>query len=366
MKKTVLVVPNYTHFGPSKDINRDSFLLVFKSFIENTSTDVIYHLPYPHNNRPGIINKFEHPNVEMFDMGHLTSFAPKMRVDYPYRFFQRMLQDYEYDYIWSHLPEWTNGIAVTRIYNKTQPIYGYCHWWEIKENGARDKNSFINNIQGILQMKTCGVNSKWVKKLVLKRAKDYFNDDVISKLDTIIQPHYLGCDPYKKGKEKTPSILFNHRDDDYTGAEWFFKEITKIWDKYKNFEVLTTLKDRQEPWVRYVGNSDRDIYLNNISEAVFGVGAFKNYSAWSMSVTDGLSVGVPYLLPKGLCYEEMVKSSCHLYEDREELLMLLDMLFGGRLDMSSGGFNVDKIKSDVSRLQWKNVLKGWDVPWLKI
>jgi hypothetical protein len=51
-------------------------------------------------------------------------------------------------------------------------------------------------------------------------------------------------------------------------------------------------------------------------------------------------------------------------KDREELLMLLDMLFGGRLDMSSGGFNVDKIKSDVSRLQWKNVLKGWDVPWL--
>jgi hypothetical protein len=61
-----------------------------------------------------------------------------------------------------------------------------------------------------------------------------------------------------------------------------------------------------------VGNSDRDIYLNNISEAVFGVGAFKNYSAWSMSVTDGLSVGVPYLLPKGLCYEEMVKDSCYL------------------------------------------------------
>jgi hypothetical protein len=40
------------------------------------------------------------------------------------------------------------------------------------------------------------------------------------------------------------------------------------------------------------------------------------------------------------------------------------MLFGGRLDMSSGGFDVDKIKSDVSRLQWKNVLKGWDIPWI--
>jgi hypothetical protein len=179
MKKTVLVVPNYTHFGPSKDINRDSFLLVFKSFIENTSTDVIYHLPYPHNNRPGIINKFEHPNVEMFDMGHLTSFAPKMRVDYPYRFFQRMLQDYEYDYIWSHLPEWTNGIAVTRIYNKTQPIYGYCHWWEIKENGARDKNSFINNIQGILQMKTCNKPSFISQTFIRIFLKQHFQNESI-------------------------------------------------------------------------------------------------------------------------------------------------------------------------------------------
>jgi hypothetical protein len=363
--KKILVIPNYTHFGVNKDINRDSFLLVFKSFIENTSKDVEYHLPYPHGFRPGIINKFEHPNVEMFDMGKITSFAPKMRVDFPYRFFQRMLQDHHYDYIWSHLPEWTNQLVVTRIYNKTQPIYGYSHWWEVKDNGARDKNSFINNIQGILQMETCGVNSKWVKRLVLKRAKEYFNDSVIEKLDKIIQPHYLGCDPYKKGKEKTPSILFNHRDDEYTGAKWFFKEMGKLWDKHKNFEVLTTLKDREEPWVRYIGHSDREIYLNNISEAYFGVGAFQKYSAWSMSTTDGLSRGVPYLLPKGLCYEEMVKSSCYLYEDREDLITTIDMMLGGRLDMQYGRFDVDNIKSDVRRLQWKNVLKGWDIPWLK-
>ena len=32
----VLVIPNYTNFGQVKDINRDSFLLVFKSFLDNT------------------------------------------------------------------------------------------------------------------------------------------------------------------------------------------------------------------------------------------------------------------------------------------------------------------------------------------
>ena len=366
MRKKVLVIPNYTHFGVSKDINRDSFLLVFKSFIENTSKDIEYHLPYPHKNRPGIINKFEHPNVEMFDMGDLTSFAPKMRVHFPYRFFQRMLQDHEYDYVWSHLPEWTNQIAVTRIYNKSQPIYGYCHWWEVKDNGARSQNSFINNIQGMLHMETCGVNSKWVKNLVLERAKEYFNDDIIQRLDKIIQPHYLGCDPFRVGKEKNLAILFNHRDDQYTNAKWFFKEMGKMWEKYKNFEVLTTLKDREEPWVRYVGHSDREIYLNNISEASFGVGAFQKYSAWSMSTTDGLSRGVPYLLPKGLCYEEMVKDSCYLYEDKEELIQVIDMILSGRLDMSHGKFDIDNIKSDVRRLQWRNVLKGWDIPWLKL
>jgi hypothetical protein len=32
----VLVIPNYTNFGMAKEINRDSFLLVFKSFLDNT------------------------------------------------------------------------------------------------------------------------------------------------------------------------------------------------------------------------------------------------------------------------------------------------------------------------------------------
>jgi hypothetical protein len=60
----------------------------------------------------------------------------------------------------------------------------------------------------------------------------------------------------------------------------------------------------------------------------------------------------------------MVEKSCYLYDDRESLLLVLDMLFGGRLDLSKAGFHHDNIKEDVERLQWENVLQGWDIPWL--
>tara|TARA_B100000287_G_C20589374_1_gene763591 strand:- start:901 stop:1392 length:492 start_codon:yes stop_codon:yes gene_type:complete len=54
----------------------------------------------------------------------------------------------------------------------------------------------------------------------------------------------------------------------------------------------------------------------------FGVGTFQTYSAWSISTTDGFSVGVPYLLPNKLCYPEMTSVAKdpypYLYNDRAD------------------------------------------------
>ena len=49
-----------------------------------------------------------------------------------------------------------------------------------------------------------------------------------------------------------------------------------------------------------------DDYLNFVRSMHMGVGCFQKYSAWSISTTDGLSQGVPYVLPNGMCYPEMV------------------------------------------------------------
>jgi hypothetical protein len=93
----------------AKDINRDSFLLVFKSFLDNTEIGKEWEwiLPYPDlNNHPGIINQFEYPNVKLVKMDGLDCFPPKMRVDYPNNFFNRIIEKYngEFYLIWSHLP----------------------------------------------------------------------------------------------------------------------------------------------------------------------------------------------------------------------------------------------------------------------
>jgi hypothetical protein len=331
----VLIIPNYTNFGMAKDINRDSFLLVFKSFLDNTEIGKTWEwiLPYPDlNNHPGIINQFEYPNVQLIKMDGIDCFPPKMRVDYPHKFFDRLIEKHQsrFNLIWSHLPEWTNAYCVSRIYNAHQPIIGYCHWSEIPENGARTDNSFWTNLRGILQMKVCGVNSNYQKSVILKNAALDFKPDVVEKLDKIIQPWYLGCDtatPSNGYDDKT--IVFNHREGGYTGSNWFWESMDDLWKERQDFKVYTTLKEKGKPYTKYIGAADRKVYLNQLSKAHFGVGTFQGYSAWSMSTTDGFSVGVPYLLPNDFCYPEMVGDDYPLLyngkkEFKEMVIKLLD------------------------------------------
>lgn len=354
----VLVIPNYTNFG-GKDINRDSFLLVFKSFLDNTEIGRTWEwiLPYPDEaNHPGIINTFEYPNVSLRRMRKIASFPPKMRVDYPHKFFEKILKEDNINLIWSHLPEWTHEAKISRIYSKIQPIIGYSHWWEIRDNGARDDNSFWRNIRGILDMKVCGVNSKWVKNLILERAAEDFKPHIIEKLDEIIQPWYLGCDTATPSKGYEPkTVVFNHRDNVYTGSEWFFQEMDKLWDKRKDFQVWTTLKELDKPYTKYIGHADRDVYLNQLSKAHMGVGCFQKYSAWSMSTTDGLSLGVPYVLPNDFCYDEMVGSDYPLlYNDKKHFVELIEGLFDEKIQRPD-------VTHIAESLLWEHQLKSWDI-----
>jgi hypothetical protein len=249
-------------------------------------------------------------------------------------------------------------MLITRRYNPTQPVIGYSHWWELKDNGGYTYNSFVDNVNGMLQMKVCGVNSQWVKDLVIKRAGEIFNKEVTDKLETIIQPWYLGTDGYKPGQIKNgvPTLLFNHRINEYTGGEWFFDTMDKFYNDGYQFKVYVTSASIKKPYVEFVGSTDRETYLDNISKATIGIGAFNKYSAWSMSVTDGLSVGVPYLLPAGLCYEEMVGDTYPLYLNRGNLKDIIEMILMDKVDYSF--INLEPI---VDKLKWVNVLGNWNV-----
>ena len=59
-----------------------------------------------------------------------------------------------------------------------------------------------------------------------------------------------------------------------------------------------------------------------------------------MSTTDGLSMNVPYILPKGLCYEEMVGENYPLlYSGKKEFVKMTDYTLQNLKPLSRNPFN---------------------------
>ena len=315
----VLIYGNYTY---RKNLEADSLIEVLRRVIPYISKKWKVHFTIL---IPEFVKSIAFDNVEQ-RIYELPTYINQMRTHFDSVEFMKHIdwRRNDWDIIYSHLPEHTNQIAnsICNNSNIIPKIIGYSHWFEVPENSPYLKTMLDANLNGILQMEECGVNSQWLKDLVLEKAKETYNQIVIDKLDKIIQPHYLGVDrvnPRSTYKDKT--VIFNHRDAGYTGWEWFVKCVDEIWETRKDFKVYTTLAQIDRPWNKKVDLTSRDEYMDFLSEIKFGVGAFQTYSAWSISTTDGLSVGVPYLLPNKLCYPEMVSNDYpYLYDNRNEFI----------------------------------------------
>ena len=135
----------------------------------------------------------------------------------------------------------------------------------------------------------------------------------------------------------------------------------ELYKQRQDFTVYTTLADLDRPYAKRVKISDRDEYLDFIRSMHVGVGTFQKYSAWSISTTDSLSMGVPYILPNKLCYPEMVgKDYPLLYEGRDEFLQRLN----GALDDDG---SVDKaktyLKTKIQEFPWASRVPQWFNGW---
>ena len=307
----ILVYPNITYM---KDLEKDSYVVVLANVIREMNKvrdDIHWTILSPMKSAKDEIKSLRFHNTLQLPI-EFPSYPNAMRTHFDYNNFMKALdwKNNEYDIVYSHLPEHTNLLA-NAIYNNTNMrpkfIGGYCHWFEVDENTAYSERLFIENISGILKMQECGVNSIWLKNLVIEKSKELFSNKVIKKLEDIIQPHYLGIDEISTGHNYKPkTILFNHRDNEYTGWSWFVKRMDELWEKRQDFKVYLTLADLNRPYAERVKIHSRDDYLNFVRSMHMGVGCFQKYSAWSISTTDGLSQGVPYILPNGMCYPEMV------------------------------------------------------------
>jgi len=304
-KYKVLVYPNITYM---KDLEKDSYVVVLRNVIKelNKVRDDIHWTILS----PTEVKSLVFPNTTQLPI-ELPSYPNAMRTHFNHKQILKAIdwKKNDYDIVYSHLPEHTLQLS-NMFVNETNispKFIGYCHWYEVPENTAYAKTMLMSNIAGTLEMDECGVNTQWLKDLIIEKSKLVYTKDITDRLEKIIQPHYLGVDDISTGhKHKPKTILFNHRDNEYTGYTWFVKRMDELWEKRQDFKVYTTLTDLDRPYAERVKLHSRDDYLNFVRTMHMGVGCFQKYSAWSISTTDGLSQGVPYILPNGMCYPEMV------------------------------------------------------------
>ena len=330
-KYKILVYPNITF---KKDLEKDSYVVVLGNIIRELNKirdDLFFTIVSPSH-----INSLEFDNTEQMIIGDLAKIAyPNfMRGDFPAVELYRKLKwkENDYDIVYSHLPEHT-GVLYNLFYNSTNisPAFiGYTHWTEFKEITNYKYNvQLAHNIVGILQMSKCGINTQAQKDLVLKNAKEYFNDDVINKkLDNILEPQYLGWEIPKYDKQTTDKkiIVYNHRPHTYKNYPWFLEQMDKLWEQRKDFEVWVPLAESRER--EYITNEkfDRVGYFSKLSSCTVGVCCRQKYEGWAISATDGMSVGVPYLFSDDGSYHELADYAGVYYEDGKQFLEKMNVM----------------------------------------
>ena len=315
----ILVYPNITFL---KDLEKDSYVVVLGNIIRELNKirdDLFFTIISPSH-----INSLDFDNTEQI-IAPQISYPNSMRMAFPFKevFSNLKWKENDYDIVYSHLPEHTGNLK-NLLYNSTNisPAFiGYTHWTEFKEiTNYEYQVGLAYNIVGLLQMSKCGINTQAQKNLVLKNAKEYFNDDVVSKLDKILQPQYLGWEIPKYEKQTTDKniIVYNHRPHTYKNYPWFLEQMDKLWEQRKDFEVWVPLAESRER--EYITNEkfDRVGYFSKLSSCLVGVCCRQKYEGWAVSATDGMSVGVPYLFSDDGSYHELADEAGIYYKDEKD------------------------------------------------
>ena len=356
----ILVYPNITYM---RDLEKDSYVVVLHNVIKELNKirdDIHWTILSPTD-----IKSLTFENTTQIPI-NMPSYPNAMRCHFNYEEIKKNLRwKYtDYDVLYSHLPEHTlNMINLLENDTNINPkVVGYCHWYEVPENTNYSKTMLMNNVAGMLEMEECGVNSEWLKDLVLDKVARTYHPRIVHSLEEIIQPHYLGIDKVDmKSKPTGNNIIFNHRDNEYTGFRWFINQMDLLWDKRQDFTVYTTLADIDRPYARRVKIRSRDEYLQFLKSMKVGVGCFQKYSAWSISTTDSLSMGVPYVLPNKLCYPEMVgKDYPLLYNNSKEFLQNIEDVLNSDFVR---GVAVTYLKKSINDFKWENRVPSWFNKW---
>ena len=330
----VLVYPNITY---QKDLSKDSYIQVIKqqiSLLNEIRDDLWFYVILPTRRRSknspngSFETLLDFPNVTQWYIT-VPKYPPAMRSHFNVCNMQKMLhKGLDFDLIMSHLPEHTHALENT-MYNLTHhvpPVFGYCHWFDLKGVVTWSKDSFLQNVTGLLEMDRCYLNTQYQKDMVLNQARQTFNDDTIDKLDNILQVHHLGINSKdivsKINKKPKKVIVFNHRPDTYKHFKQFIAVTDKLWEMRQDFKVWVPLLSKPNRDYVITTKGDKQWYYNELNKCYMGFSPKQKYGGWSVATTDGMMNGVPYIMYDDTYYKELYPHGDFFKNDHEALTML--------------------------------------------
>ena len=325
LQKTVRVLwyPNITF---QKDLEKDSYIQVVKNQIKllNEIRDDLWHymiLPCP-------VPSLQFDNVTQWYMDFET-YPQTMRSSFRVDVVRKMLNNsLDFDIVMSHLPEHTHQLTNT-LYNVTHhmpPVMGYSHWFDLKDVVAWPKDSFLQNMTGLLEYDRCYINTQAQKDLVIEQASETFNTKTIIKLDDILTVQHLGVkeedivDSINENPEKI--IVFNHRPDTYKHFKEFIALTDELWEIRQDFKVWIPLLDKPNRDYVVTTKFDKQGYYKELRKCYMGFSPKQKYGGWSVSTTDGMMNGVPYIMYDAEYYHELHDKASFFSDDNDALMMM--------------------------------------------
>jgi glycosyltransferase involved in cell wall biosynthesis len=308
LEKTIriLVYPNITF---AKDLEKDSYIQVIKkqiTLLNEVRNDLWFYLILP-KEVPSLV--FDNVTQLYID---LPTHPPTMRAHFDTEAIKKVLpKHYDFDLLMSHLPEHTYDLKNV-LFNKTQhipKIFGYAHWFDLKDVVNWQMDSFKKNIIGLLEYDKCYLNTEHQKQLVLEQAKETFSDNTIKQLDDILTVQHLGVDKKDIVDSINPNpekiIVFNHRPDTYKHYNEFIEVMDKLYEERKDFKVWVPLLGKSNRDYIITDKGDKQFYYNKLKTCCVGFSPKQDYGGWSVATTDGMMNGVPYIMFNDLYYIEL-------------------------------------------------------------
>ena len=329
---SILVYPNITY---SKDLEKDSYVVVLRNvikYLNRIRDDLEWTILSPSKTESLVF-----PNTQQVQIS-LPTYPNQMRCHFDTVRVLKALRhkDVDYDLVYSHLPEHTLQLK-NLIYNKTnmRPVFiGYSHWTEFRSITSYPMTVRDLNILGILETAFTGTNTEARKNMIVTMAHERFNKATIKRLEAILQAQYLGAeDPPKLvpvakeiREDRHKIIAFNHRPDHYNRYDWFIKQMDELWKRRQDFRVWVSLGTAQNrPYLICPQNRSKAEYYTLLSLCYVGVCAKNSGVGWSVSATDGLSVGLPYLFTNDAYCRELHPEGL-FYNNDQEFAETLDAL----------------------------------------